>query len=177
MSGDDFEKLKKNINDIATNARSIHVNLMSASLEKNLHKISNTIQAHIDKAVRDILSLDVGKISTSYWEIHLAIEKAIKLIILQNGCDHQNKHNLDKLCKIANNIKGIKLDCSIFSKFPSDDEAIKQRYCEGSYFTIQEAVNNFISANEVISKLTGLLKREIFIDNARILFAIPPWEK
>lgn len=177
MSGDDFEKLKKNINDIATNARSTHVNLMSASLEKNLHKISNTIQAHIDKAVRDILSLNVGKISTSYWEIHLAIEKAIKLIILQNGRDHQNKHNLDKLCKIANNIKGITLDRSIFSKFPSNDEAIKQRYGEGSYFTIQEAVNNFISANEVISKLTGLLKREFILDNARLLISIPPWEK
>jgi len=177
MSGDDFENLKKNINDIATNARSTHVNLMSASLEKNLHKISNTIQAHLDKAVRDILSLDVGKISTSYWEIHLAIEKAIKLIILQNGRDHQNKHNLDKLCKIANNIKGITLNCNIFSKFPSNDEAIKQRYGEGSYFTIQEAVNNFISANEVIAKLAGLLKREFIMDNARLLISIPPWEK
>jgi hypothetical protein len=88
-----------------------------------------------------------------------------------------NSSGLDKLCKIANNIKGITLDRSIFSKFPSNDEAIKQRYGEGSYFTIQEAVNNFISANEVISKLTGLLKREFILDNARLLISIPPWEK
>ena len=177
MSRDELKDLQKIICDIATNIRSTHVNLMSASLEKNLHKISNTIQAHLDKAVRDILSLEAGKISTSYWEIHLAIEKTIKLIIRQNGRDHQNKHSLDKLCKIANNIKGIKLDCSIFSNFPSDDEAIKQRYGEGSYFTIQEAVNNFISANEVISKLTNLLKRQFIMNNARFLIALPPWEK
>jgi HEPN domain-containing protein len=177
MSGDDLEDLKKIICDIATNTRSIHVNLMSASLEKELHKISNTIPAHLDKAVRDILSLEGGRISTSYWEIHLAIEKAIKLIILQNGRDHQNKHNLNKLCKIASNIGRISLDCSIFLNFPSDNEAIKQRYGEGSPFTIQEAVNNYISANEAISKLTKLLKRQFVMNNARFLIAIPPWEK
>jgi len=121
--------------------------------------------------------LEAGKISTSYWEIHLAIEKTVKLIILKNGRDHQNKHSLDKLCKIANNIKGIKLDCRIFSSFPSDNEAIKQRYGEGSYFTIQEAVNNLISANAVISKLTNLLKRQFIMNNARFLIALPPWEK
>ncbi|NQS99612.1 MAG: DUF429 domain-containing protein, partial [Candidatus Omnitrophica bacterium] len=146
----DLGDLKKTISDIATNNRAIHVNLMSASLESALHKISSTIPAHLDKAVRDILSLNGGRISTSYWEIHLAIEKAIKLIILQNDRDHQNKHNLDFLCRIANNIRGISLDCSVFSNFPSDNEAIRQRYGEGSSFTIQEAVNNYISASGVI---------------------------
>ncbi len=173
----DVAELKKNISEVATKHREIHVNLMSASLERSLHKTSSTISAHLDKAVRDILSLDVGRISTSYWEIHLAIEKAIKLIILQNGRDHQKKHDLDKLCKIANNIHGISLEGTIFSAFPSDNEAIKQRYCEGSSFTIQEAVNNYISAGNVISKLTKLLKRQFIMDNARFLIAIPPWEK
>ena len=173
----DVAELKKNISEIATKHREIHVNLMSASLERSLHKISSTIPAHLDKAVRDILSLDGGRISTSYWEIHLAIEKAIKLIILQNERDHQNKHDLEKLCRIANNIRGIPLDCTVFSSFPPDNEAIKQRYGEGSSFTIQEAVNNYISAGSVISKLTKLLKRQFIMNNARFLIAIPPWEK
>lgn len=177
MPNEDIESLKKVVCGISTSTREIHVNLMSASLEKELHKFSGSIRAHIDKAVRDILSLEGGRISTSYWEIHLAVEKAIKLIILQNGRDHKNKHNLNKLCKIANNIKGISLDCDIFSKFPSDNEAIQQRYGEGSSFTIHEAVNNYIYANEVISKLTKLLKRNFFMKNARFLIAIPPWEK
>ena len=177
MSEEELKDLQKSISDFAANVRSTHVNLMSASLEKSLHKISSTIQAHIDKAVRDILSLDPGRISTSYWEIHLAIEKAVKLIILQNGRDHQNKHSLEKLCRIANNIKGIRLDCSIFSCFPPDDEAIKQRYGEGSYYTIQEAVVNVAHASEVISRLTNLLKREFIMNNARVLIALPPWEK
>jgi len=170
-------ELKETISETATKNREIHVNLMTASLEKSLHKTSSTISAHLDKAVRDILSLDGGRISTSYWEIHLAIEKAIKLIILQNGRDHQNKHDLEKLCRIANNIRGVSLDCTIFSAFPSDNEAIKQRYGEGSSFTIQEAVNNYISAVSVISKITELLKRQVTMNNARFLIAIPPWEK
>lgn len=177
MSKDELKDLQKSIINFAANVRSTHVNLMSASLEKNLHKISSTIQAHIDKAIQDILSLDPGRISTSYWEIHLAIEKAVKLIILQNGRDHQNKHDLDKLCKIANNIKGIKLDCNLFSGLPKDDEAIKQRYGEGSFYTIQEAVINVVHASEVVSRLTKLLNREFVMNNARFLIALPPWEK
>jgi len=177
MSESDLENLKNIISEIATNNREIHVNLMTASLESAQHKISNTIPAHLDKAVRDILSLDSGRISTSYWEIHLAIEKALKLIILQNKRDHQNKHNLDKLCRIANNIKGMALDCDELSKFPSDNEAIQQRYGEGSSFTVQEAVGNYISACAVIARLTKALKRKVIMKNARLLIAIPPWEK
>ena len=177
MSGADLGNLKNIIGDIATNNRAIHVNLMTASLERSLHKISNTIPAHLEKAVRDILSLQGGRISTSYWEIHLAIEKAMKLIILQNNHNHQNKHNLEKLCRMANNIKGVTLDCSVISKFPSDNEAIQQRYGEGSSYTIQEAVDNYISACAVISSLTKVLKRKFIMNNARFLIAIPPWEK
>lgn len=177
MSETELENLKKLISNIATNNRAIHVNLMSASLEQALHKISHTIPAHLEKAVHDILSLDGGRISTSYWEIHLAIEKALKLIILQNKRNHQNKHNLDKLCKIANNIKGVTLDCNIVSKFPSDKKAIQQRYGEGSSYTIQEAIDNYISACAVIASLTKVLKRKLIMNNARFLIAIPPWEK
>jgi HEPN domain-containing protein len=177
MSEDDLEVLKKTICNIATSTREIHVNLMSACLEQELCKISNTIPAHLDKAVRDILSLEKGRISASYWEIHLAIEKAIKLIILQNGCDHKNKHNLETLRNIANNISGISLDRNIFSGFLSDKDAIEQRYGEGKSFTVQEAANNYSSANEVISKLTKLLKRKFVMNNARFLITIPPWEK
>lgn len=177
MPNEDIESLKKEVCGIATSAREINVNLMSASLDKELHKISGSIPAHIDKAVRDILSLEGGRISTSFWEIHLAIEKTIKLIILQNGRDHNNSHNLSKICKIANNIKGISIDCDILSKFPSGNEAIKQRYGEGKSFTVQEAVNNYIYANGAIAKLTELLKRKFIMNNARFLIAIPPWEK
>jgi HEPN domain-containing protein len=177
MSGSDLEDLKNLITDIATNNRAIHVNLMTASLEPAQHKISNTIPAHLDKAVRDILSLDKGRISTSYWEIHLAIEKALKLIILQNKHDHQNEHNLNKLCRIANNIKEVAIDCDKLSKFPSDKEAIQQRYGEGSSFKIQESVENYISACAVIASLTNALKRKIIMTDARFLISPPPWEK
>jgi len=150
---------------------------MTASLESRLQKISSSIPNHLNKAVQDILSLESNRISTSYWEVHLAVEKAIKIIILQKGHDHYNKHNLIKLCNIANNISGITLDCSIFSKLPSDNEAIQQRYGEGSSFSIQQAVKNYTYAIEVISELTGKLKKEFIFNNARFHIRLPPWLK
>lgn len=150
---------------------------MTVSLEKELYKIASSIPSHIDKAINDILSLDDGRISTSFWEIHLAVEKAIKLIILQNRYDHKNKHNLIELCNIANKIDGIQIDCSIFSKLPSHKEAIKKRYGEGITFSMQQAVRNYIYAIEVIDKLTAFLKRKFVFNNARFLLQLAPWEK
>lgn len=173
---DDLESLRNEVNYISSSTRAIRINLM-ASIEKQLHKIPSSILSHIDKAVQDILSLDIGRISTSFWEIHLAIEKAIKLIILQNGYEHKNMHNLNKLCKIANNIDGIEIDCRMFAKFPSDIEAIKQRYGEGITFTMQQAVKNYSYAIEVIAKLTELLKRKFVFNNARFLLRFAPWER
>jgi HEPN domain-containing protein len=177
MTKDDLDFLREVACKISSSSRAIHINLMTATLENDLHRISSSIPAHLDKAVQDILSMKDARISTSYWEVHLAVEKAIKLIILQNGRDHQNKHNLNKLCSIANNIKGISLDCCILSQLPSDNEAIQQRYGEGRSFTIQEAVKNYAYACEVISRLTEVLKREFVFKNARFLIAVPPWEK
>ncbi|WP_286819305.1 hypothetical protein, partial [Desulfobacter sp. UBA2225] len=57
------------------------------------------------------------------------------------------------------------------------NEAIQQRYGEGSSFTIQEAVENYIAACSVIADLTKVLKRKIILKDTRVLIAVPPWEK
>jgi len=175
MSKDELESLKNNISKISLLTRIIRVNLWSASLKNELCKISISIPAHIEKAINDILSLEDGRISTSFWEIHLSLEKSLKLLILQNGDWHKNEHNLKKLCKIVNNRIG--LECGIFDKFPESSEAIRQRYGEGNSFTVQEAVDNYISAMEVIANLSGLLKRKFVFRNARFLCQIPTWAK
>lgn len=177
MSKKDLEGLKASICKIATCRRLINVDLMMASLNKKLHNLADTIPSHIDSALQDILSMRNGRIANSYWEIHMAVEKAIKLIILQYGRDHQNSHNLNKLCKIAQNIKGIQLDCNVFSKLPSDRESIKQRYAEGICPTVEEAVKNYSLAIGIISQLSNLLKRKVYANNARVLISIGPWEK
>jgi hypothetical protein len=178
MSKHELECLKQEISRISSFVRRIRVSLMSATIKKEeLHKMSSSIPAHIDNSVRDILSLYNGRISTSFWEIHLAVEKTLKLLILQNGLDHNNEHNLKTLCAIANTINGIVLESSMFEKLPSSGEAIRQRYGEGISFTIQQAVENYILGIEIIAKLTELLAREFVLKNARLLIALPPWEK
>jgi HEPN domain-containing protein len=106
----------------------------------------------------------------------LALEKTLKLVILQNGEKNEYKHDLRALCEIINNIKDLSIDCNLFQQFPSDKEAIKQRYCEGRNFTIQDAIKNYLGAIEAISKVTQILKRKIVFDNVKNLLKFPPWE-
>jgi HEPN domain-containing protein len=176
LSKEEYLSLIVKITKIATFSREIYVNLMTASLNHKLREYSMSIPSHIDKAIDDILSLSKNGINSSFWEIHLALEKTLKLVILQNGEKNEYKHDLRALCEIINNIKDLSIDCNLFQQFPSDKEAIKQRYCEGRNFTIQDAIKNYLGAIEAISKVTQILKRKIVFDNVKFLLKFPPWE-
>lgn len=156
INKDELDRIEEELKRIGLAYRKINRALESAVLEKQDKKDCFTILQYLQTAARYIMD---RKISQSYWEVHIAIEKAVKLIIKQNGRDHSSTHNLEKLRKIATNIKGINLEEDIFSTFPCDSEAIAQRYGEGKTYSIQEAVNNYTSACSVIFTLTDKLKK------------------
>jgi len=177
IARDNLKSLTKSISDLAESIRSIHINLKCEYPKIEIHKIAASILTHLDKAVLDILSLESSRISNSYWETHLALEKSIKLVVLQDGGSNKKTHNLEELCKIANTIKGINLDYNSFLVFLSDKVAIQQRYGEGKSFTIQEAVKNYFNAAKVISTITKQLKRPFDLKNIRLLIKQPNWAK
>ncbi|MCI5224471.1 MAG: hypothetical protein D3924_17835 [Candidatus Electrothrix sp. AR4] len=118
-----------------------------------------------------------NEVSQSYWEVHMAIEKAVKLILKQNKRTVPNTHKLETLRKLATNIKGINLTKDIFSMFPDCEEAIKQRYNEGKTYSIQEAVNNYISACSVVITLTDKLKKTEKFHSDFYVVTNPSWMK
>jgi hypothetical protein len=156
---------------IATANRSINVNLMSADLkEKHLRNLCSGIPAHIEKAVGDILSLDEGRISNSFWEIHLAVEKALKLLIGQHN-HFPPIHDLHKLCNAANQINDVSIDKDLIDMLPSHHNAIRFRYGEGGTVTARQAVLNYKNGLIITKILTAALRRQFVMENVEFLIS------
>jgi HEPN domain-containing protein len=178
LTREDLESLKKEIDFVASSLRSINVNLMTAEYSaSSLQMLGGSITAHLEKAVQDILSGKLEQISVAYWEIHLAIEKTIKLFLRQKGHTPPNTHNLIELRGIAeNDLSSTELDDS-FSKCPKAKEAIGYRYGENQDVSSENAIEFYYASLRIISFYTKALHRDIVMNNARILIKIPPWNE
>ncbi len=156
INKDEIDRLEEDLKRIGLAYRKIDRALTSAVLEKKDKKDCFMILKYLQTAAHYIKNQEI---SQSYWEVHMAIEKAVKLILKQNNIDYKNTHDLEKLRRLATNIKGVNLETDIFSTFPCHKEAINQRYGDGKVYSMQEAVSNYISACSVVSILTGKLKK------------------
>lgn len=176
LGEDEKEILIKDISFLAESIRLIHINLKCNYLTSEAFNLAASIPVHLDKAALDIFSLESIRISNSYWETHLALEKSLKILILQNGLKNKKTHNLKELCKIANSIEEINIDVSDLSLFLSDKESIQMRY-GGKVHSIQEAITNYYNAAKVVAAITRQLKRPFDLKNVRLLIKQPNWAK
>jgi hypothetical protein len=74
-------ELSNSITEIATATRSVRVSVMTATDPgKDLQLFISSIPLHIDRCVEDILKKDDASLGLAVWEMHLAVEKSLKLL-------------------------------------------------------------------------------------------------
>jgi len=153
------------------------VNIMSAEyVNTSLQMFGGSISAHLEKAVQDILSGKKEQLTIAFWELHLAIEKAIKLFLKQNNMECPKTHNLIRLREISSTkIDTDELSLS-FSICPTEKEAIKYRYGEIQNIYADDAYMLYKEALKIVAFYTKALYRKITMDNARFLLKSPPWQ-
>lgn len=176
MSAAELSWVETDLRVIANSIRSLKINLMTAIKEGEGLRISaGSIPSHIEKSANDILSLSRGGISSSVWELHLAMEKSLKLLIRQKGCDPPNIHDLVELCNKANQMDGVSIDMGALRNLPSHHDAIRHRYGEADALTVDQAVLNYKSSLTIVREITAVLSRKIVMKNAKLLIQKPPW--
>lgn len=177
LSKKDLESVNEEIVFVASSLRSISVNLMTAEYYTSLQMLGGSISAHLEKAVQDILSGKREQMSVAFWEIHLAIEKTIKLFLRQKDHTPPNIHDLIELRKIAESqVRSTELDTS-FAKCPNVKEAIKYRYGENDDVSAKTAIEFYYAALRIVSFYTKGLNRKYAMNNARFLLKAPPWKE
>jgi HEPN domain-containing protein len=140
---------------------------------KDLQLFISSIPLHIERCVEDILEGNSASLGLAVWEMHLAVEKSLKLLIRQHGGNPGNIHDLVRLAELATRLSGVTIDLITLNKLPSGREAVQARYGEGRVRSLQELVGNYRIALLLISRVAKSLKREIAMNNASFLVRNP----
>ncbi|MDZ7852157.1 MAG: hypothetical protein U5L98_05760 [Halomonas sp.] len=156
--------------------RSINIDInMASSLPPEAEKLSKGIWSHMEKAANDILTLTPERASIACWDIHLAVEKTLKVLINEKTGRLEYGHNLknlsDKLSEVEPDINE-----HMFRNLPSDKDAIKLRYAE-LIRSITDAASYYNESLEIISIVASKLEHKLGIKNASIILKPAPWAR
>lgn len=172
------KSFEQSIRAVVNLTRSISDNIVTAQFKRELcHELLQGIEAHIEKAVADILSNKNGRFLTSYWELHLAIEKSIKIIIAQANEEFPAIHDLQKLWSILNKIKPDLISQEQIRKFPGPKKVISYRYGKGSNLKKSDVHSNYLEALGLLDILTHQFERRLMFHNTVFVLKKLPWQK
>jgi HEPN domain-containing protein len=153
--------------------RSTNLALQSVSdLPPERDELAAGISRHFDKAVSDVLTLKSEGAAAACWELHLAVEKSLKVLLAQNG-QFRTGHVLKDLAQSAVQ-EGLLQFPKGISDLPPWELANKYRYAEAA-ISVREAVEHYFTALEVVYDVTSRLKRVVVVDNAAFLLKKPKW--
>ncbi|KKC98859.1 HEPN domain-containing protein [Photobacterium halotolerans] len=165
------------INNTVSKLRKISINLNTLSIDKQTNSMASSILGHFDKATGDIVSYDVSRVATACWEIHLAIEKTMKVFLKQETGNFPKTHSLKILFENISQCAGTKLDtvnAELIESLPKD--AVNLRYAE-NHISMRDTIEFYIKGLTIVEAISDKLDRDIRLDNASILIKMAPWAK
>jgi hypothetical protein len=173
LTKDDRSKLDMRVATIVKSARSTNLALRAiADLSVEAEQMAASVWGHIEKAVSDILTLKPAVAAVGCWELHLAVEKAFKVFLRQNGSD-MTGHNLSKLSTESKKF-GLNVTQAVLEKLPNEHRAVNLRYGEAN-IEMLEAMENYDAALQLVYEITGKLRRTHNFNNAAFLLKRPRW--
>lgn len=176
-SGERLE-LEKDVCSVASSTRALDVNLMTADLDSAMaRQLAASISAHISSGVDGIVSLEGSRLSLSVWELFMAVEKALKVVLHQRVGDAPSTHNLDDLLTQAYSHGLPSIDPLILAALPTASEAIRHRYGEVGAPTANSAVHVYRTALTVVEICACSLTRVVEFRDARFLIRKLPWAR
>lgn len=170
-------KFKDSVRKVINLTRSINNNLTTSHFKHQLcHELSEGIEAHIQKTVEDILSNQTSRYLISYWEIHLAIEKSIKVLIVQANKPIRPTHDLIELRNLLNQIRPGLIQSGIIEQFPGHRDVISYRYGNGPTIKKGDVHANYLRALELLDLLTKEFDRKYIFNNTVFVLQKLPWQ-
>lgn len=176
LPANEKDVLLSEFEEVVSMTRSINLNIMSASeLDAEATNMAQGIWSHFEKAIVDIFSFQNQQASIGCWELHLAIEKTLKVYLKQVDGKKHYGHNLNALGGKAR-IYIPEIDLSMIKSLPSDKDAIQLRYSE-LVKNVDEAVGYYKKALALVFFITSKLSRKYKFNNASFLIKMAPWAK
>ncbi|MES2437478.1 MAG: hypothetical protein V4584_00335 [Verrucomicrobiota bacterium] len=145
-------------------------------LDEETSSMGQTIWPHFEKAVRDLLLLTSEGAAAACWDLHLAVEKAFKVLIRckQPGAAPFG-HDLNALHTQAVR-SGAVIDSAWVKRLPKEKIAIQFRYAERLVDTAT-AIGHYKTALELVDQISREIPRKMRLNNASFLIKMAPWAK
>ena len=161
---------------IVSRTRRINLALQSAdNLTPEGQRLRDGVWVHVEQAVNNIAGLNSAVASIGAWELHLAVEKAFKVFLLQHGSPDLKAlgHDMAKL-NTAAQARGLNVDPSALNKLPHWKKASSSRYSQDE-MELAEVVAIYDVALQLMAEITGELSRAVVLNNAGFLLKKPDW--
>jgi hypothetical protein len=166
-------KVENRISQAVKSSRSTKLMLDFASdLPDEAKQMAVGLWGHVEKGVKDILSLKPAVAAVGCWELHLAVEKAFKVLAQQNG-KKITGHDLEAL---SDKVKpfGCTVTPQLLQELPQWKKSIEYRYGEKE-IAVNDAIKIYEAALSLVDEITSKLRRDLVINNAGLLLKKPRW--
>jgi HEPN domain-containing protein len=173
FTSNEKELLINNISSIGLYHRNINNSLMSVSIiPEQIKSFGYGAVANFQTASNIISDNKTNEFDTAIWEIHIAVEKMLKLALFQKDNEIPYIHDLRKLNnKLTQN--SIVKQNSFFNLFPDDHTAINARYGQIHLSNLETVNQYFVLGLEYCSNIAESLDRILIMRNGRFLLKNP----
>lgn len=171
----DRSALIKDASEIATALRSIRVNSMGVEpSDDTMYGLLNGIAGEFESAAQKAVRNEAAGRPAALWNIHLAIERALKAFSQHKTRQFRETHNLFVLFDDVA-AHGITADRNALKKLRRESDVIDNRYGLGDEPSIQEVFAAYRIGLKFVSGVVQSFKRKISIGGASFLLGKPPW--
>ncbi len=170
-------RLDRDLRSLTKLLRSTNLNFMLGDPAPEQYKQFRAVTlGSIRKAAEHIVSGGEGDYASAAWEIHYAVENAVKALIAQAGAQPDLEHGLSHLVKQAQSV-GVMLNGTKNIEFlPSARTAIKYRYGKPLPGGYRAAFAMYQKALPLLADFSSTVKRSLVLgDGATITLRKPPW--
>jgi hypothetical protein len=177
----DGTSLSSEIEGIAGAHRSLRraLSFCEGKSDPQIKDLAQTIPTHLNNAVDGLLAAQRDNaVTLPYWEMHLAAEKLLKLILRQQGAQPPKHHELDVLCKKAAIISGRAPRLDLLAKIAWYKNSIQMRYGEGTPKTVANGVCDFNNLIEFLVDAAASLRTSLVVPGKDLVLELQlPWAK
>jgi HEPN domain-containing protein len=170
--------LEEDVRAVARCTRSLEMNLSTADLEHPVaRQMAANVTTHFAKAVDGIVALKDHRMSAAIWELFLAVEMTAKTVLYQISGAAPRTHSLGKLFDRLEAQGVAPRPMHLLNGFPSESDAIRHRYGEGTAPSLAEATGVYRHALQLAERVSQSLRRTLEFSEGRFWIRKLPWAR
>ena len=174
ISSEDLVEVDNRVTSVGRRIRSIHMDLISVEYKsENGYSLAGTIEPLLYAAALKIVSSNYADSQLAFGDIQLAVEKAMKLTLIERGLHPPKTHDLERLSQLLAT-QGLEINRDALNLLPSDEQILELRYgtrCKN----LGDVIMAYETMLDIVSPCTASLERSLVYDNPSFLMRIPLW--